>query len=105
MIEFCPECNETGIVAYNAIENGEIIGKCTAECGYEAKIISLKANDDITAEGLMRSILNHCANKGAYIAYVDASLLCPATEKLGFSKDNLSREIPDILTSSCCSCH
>lgn len=104
MIEFIPVKEDGGILIYEAREGDEVTGRCEISFGgYDAKIISL-SGDDITKEGLVRSGLNFCANKGAFLAHIDGKILCPALLRLGFSQNTLTAEIPDVLTSSCCSC-
>lgn len=89
---------------YSAFDEGLEIGTCSfASEGYDMKIVSLCCDDETVAEGLLRSSMNYCAQKGAYLAHITKDLMRPAAEKLGFSDNNLIVEIPEALTS--CSCH
>lgn len=106
MILFKPADEMQNSASYIAADdNNEVCGKCSfGFSGFEMRFTSVDCNDDMVKEGLARSAMNYCANRGAFISMIDADMLSPAFERLGFSKDNLTVEIPDALTSSCCSC-
>lgn len=106
MVSFKP-CNETGGGAFYTArnENGDELGSCSFEyAGFEMRFTSVSCYDDMIREGLARSAMNYCANRGAYVCYLGADMLSPAFIRLGFTKDNLTVEIPDALASTCCAC-
>lgn len=87
------------------LSDGRVCGKCVFHNhGYEMDIDSVEAEDDEIAEGLIRSALNYCANRGTYIAHYLAPDFGRVAEMLGFADDNgkLSGEIPELLKGSCC---
>ncbi|MBR6941457.1 MAG: hypothetical protein IKH65_11670 [Clostridia bacterium] len=95
--------NSAGYVAFD--EAGNEIGKCAFTYNtLEMKFTSISGNNESVVEGLARSAMNYCANRGVYLATVTAGMLSPAFIKLGFSADELTREIPEVLTSTCCGC-
>lgn len=101
MIRFIPyETNKM-----KAFEADSEIGTISFEInGFDMTIKSLSADDDIIAEGLIRSALNYGANRGAYIAKVGNGIYENVFRRLGFKGDNiLSAEIPEALTGCCCS--
>ncbi len=101
MIRFIP----SELNAMKAFDADNEIGYATFEIqGYEMIIKTLTAYDDIIAEGLIRSVLNYGANRGAYISKVRNGLYENVFRKLGFKGEEiLSSEIPEALTGSCCS--
>lgn len=115
MIEFKPviesdksDCEYkdiNGFFGYIAIEDGKKeVGNCLSRLdGYSMCIISLSAQDSLTAQGLLRSALNFGANRGAYIAKVDEDSAASIAESMGFQyKDGvLTGEIPEILAGGC----
>ena len=105
MISFRKSREENGVTVFEACEEGRTLGECGFEfipCGM--RFTYMDCGDDITAEGLARSSMNYCANRGSYIACIPESLLSPAFRRLGFSETVLTVEIPDALASSCCNC-
>ncbi len=102
MIRFIPFETDT----MKAFEADKEIGTATfALSGFQMTIKTLNASDDIIAEGLIRSVLNFGANRGAYIAEVNKGIYENVFRKLGFKGGEiLSAEIPEALTGSCCSC-
>ena len=101
MIRFIPFENDT----MKAFEADTEIGAATFDInGFEMTVKTLKASDDIIAEGLIRSVLNYGANRGAYIAKVSSCIYENVFRRLGFKGENpLSAEIPEALTGCCCS--
>jgi len=90
-----------GFFGYIAIEDGvKEVGNCLSRLdGYCINILSLSADDSITAEGLIRSALNFGANRGAYIAKMTEVSASSIAESMGFQyKDGvLTGEIPELL--------
>ncbi|MBQ7549277.1 MAG: hypothetical protein IJT03_06190 [Clostridia bacterium] len=87
------------------LSDGRVCGKCIFHNnGYEMDIDSVEAEDDEIAEGLIRSALNYCANRGTYIAHYLAPGFGRVAEMLGFADDDgtPSGEIPELLRGSCC---
>ena len=104
MFEFKPEFSD-GIVTYTAVEDGIVSGNCSVKIsGIYAILLSVECEDVLLQEGLLRSALNFAANRGAFVADIPADKLCPGAERLGFTANKTEREIPDVLTGSCCSC-
>ncbi len=103
MIRFVPFETDT----MKAFEADNEIGTATfAVNGFEMTLKTLNATDDIIAEGLIRSVLNYGANRGAYMAKVEKGIYENVFRKLGFKGEELlSAEIPEALTGSCCSCN
>jgi hypothetical protein len=101
MIRFIPF--ETD--AMKAFESDNEIGTSTFEIdGFDMTLKTLTAADDIIAEGLIRSVLNYGANRGAYIAKVESGIFENVFRKLGFKGEGiLLAEIPEALTGCCCS--
>ena len=105
MISFKKSREENGRTVFEAREEDRMLGECEFEfipCGM--KFTRMDCGDDITAEGLARSSMNYCANRGSYISCIPEGLLSPAFRRLGFSETVLTVEIPDALASSCCGC-
>lgn len=104
MISFKPAEARGDVLAYGAYdENAAECGMCRfALGGYDMKILSVEG-EDIICEGLLRSSMNFCAQRGAYIAHFEPEII-PAAVRLGFSAEKTAVEIPDALASSCCSC-
>lgn len=102
MILFKPVVTDGDILCYAALdENNEKCGECTFTLGgYNMCVLSLEGEDTVK-EGLLRSSLNFCANRGAYLAELKCGVT-PAAERLGFNENVLIREIPDALASTCC---
>lgn len=102
MIKFLPFENE-GLFGMKAFENDSQLGYCTFTLGgYEMKFEEICCDDDIIIEGLARAAMNFAANKNAYIAKADKTLLCAPLKRLGFVGDEvMSVEIPEALTSGC----
>lgn len=94
-----------GYIAYDESEN---------DCGYIAfyldrysmEIFDIEVfdGDAETYEGLIRSALNYCGNRNAYVAYYSAENAQDVAQMLGFEKkeDRLYGEIPFLLQGHCC---
>ena len=107
MIIFKPADETQNSASYIARDdNGEIKGRCSfTYVGFEMRFTSVSCDDDSVKEGLARSAMNYCANRGSFTAMITADMLSPAFERLGFSGNRFTVEIPDALSSSCCSCN
>ncbi len=74
--------------------------------GYSMEIIDASVYDEDaeTYEGLIRSALNYCGNRYAYVAYYSAKNALNVAKMLGFEKksDRLYGEIPFLLQGHCC---
>ncbi|MCQ2481404.1 MAG: hypothetical protein MJ121_04735 [Clostridia bacterium] len=105
MIEFKPLNEMQGSASYIAADGDEKLGfaEFTYQ-GFEMKFTSLECADDSVKEGLMRSAMNYCANRMSYTSTIKAEMLCPAANRLGFTSDKLTVEIPEALASTCCAC-
>lgn len=87
------------------LSDDRVCGKCIFHNnGYEMDIDSVEAEDDEIAEGLIRSALNYCANRGTYIAHYLAADFGHIAEMLGFAAEGgaPTGEIPELLKGSCC---
>ncbi len=104
MIEFKPKIQgET--VEYTSVENGKVTGHITLTYHQTACAVKqIEADNDETAEGLIRSALNAAANRSAYTAVYEPAAFCHVAAALGFQKegDKLTGEIPFLLTGTCC---
>lgn len=118
MIEFKPAVNEEllkslnldeksgNTVCYTAYEGGSERGYCV--CLIEntsARIIFLQFSDETpyVGEGLIKSVLNYAAGKGAYIAQCSEDVRKNHVLPYGFNlTDNgYTGEIPEILMGKC----
>lgn len=95
------------IISYTAFENGEKIGKCRC-CvkGTFARItfLDFSVTMPYVGEGLIKSVLNCAAAKGAYIAKCGADVKGTCTLPFGFNftEGEYTGEIPEILMGKCC---
>ena len=84
MIRFIPFENN-GIAGMKAVENDKDIGSCTFKInGFDMTFLSVDCSDDIIVEGLARAAMNYAANRYAYIAKINKSIVLPAFIRLGF---------------------
>lgn len=94
--------------AYRGIDmNGRSVGCCLFSVdGYNCYIHSIVCDfeDKLLVEGFIRSALNFCANRNAYMAYCDIDKISSVLTLLGFEKndDVFSGDIPSLLKGSCC---
>ncbi len=88
-------------------ESNNEVGKCLM-CvdGYNCYILSVECDkqDNLLVEGFLRSALNFCANRSAYMAHCELKDISDVLNLLGFeNKDNVySGDIPTLLKGSCC---
>ncbi len=88
-------------------ENGSHVGKCLFSIDrYNCYIISVDCDysDKLLVEGYVRSALNFCANRSAYMAHCEINEISDVLLMLGFEKKNntYSGDIPTLLKGSCC---
>ena len=106
MIYFRPEINgNTAVIS--ALDGESVSGGCKVSVNsYECVLsdITVADNDELLAEGLIRSALNFAANRGAYIAKCSQSEFDGVLKMLGFAANGgeYSGEIPELLKGSCC---
>lgn len=88
-------------------EDGSLVGKCLFSIDrYNCYIISVDCDysDKLLVEGYVRSALNFCANRSAYMAHCEINEISDVLLMLGFEKKNgiYSGDIPTLLKGSCC---
>lgn len=106
MITFLPD-HRPDFQCYRAYEKETETGNCTYRLeGYRMVFLSMKCDDDITAEGLARAAMNSAANNNAYLAVISKELFRPAFARLGFKdEDGSFVEIPEALAGGCSCSH
>jgi hypothetical protein len=87
--------------------NNKPMGKCLVKIdGYRCYILSIECDfsDKLLVEGFLRSGLNYCANRNAYMCYCELEDVSDVLTHLGFEKTNdvYSGDIPTLLKGSCC---
>lgn len=93
------------LCTFTAFDDDKVCGACSfVNDGYTMHFESIKCGDDTVLEGLVRSSMNFCANRGCYLSVIKEDMLAPAFRRLGFSEKELTVEIPEALTSSACGC-
>ena len=103
--KFCPD---TTYGAYIGIdEEGNYVGKCLMSIdGYKCtvEIVECDYSDKLLVEGFLRSALNYCANRNAYMAYCKFDEISDVLLHLGFENNDgiYSGDIPSLLKGSCC---
>ncbi len=105
MIEFKPDIKDN-IVIYNAFENGKETGRITLVFEKtRSEIKFIEADNDETAEGLIRSALTAAANRNVFSCVYEPQEFKTIALNLGFADNNgkLYGEIPFLL-SGCCGC-
>ncbi len=103
MIEFRPDITD-GEVSYAAFESGENVGSARLTfSGTRCELMSVGAEDEETAEGLIRACLNAAGNRGAYSCLYKADAFSGVARSLGFedSPQGLYGEIPFVLAGCC----
>lgn len=95
-----------GYIGYD--ESNNAVGKCLVEInGYKCHISAVECDfsDKLLTEGFIRSALNFCANRNAYMAYCEQETISDILLTLGFEKNSeniYSGDIPTLLKGSCC---
>ena len=100
--------NEIIYGAYLGIdEDGTNVGSCLMsidayKCNIE--LIECDYSDKLLVEGFLRSALNFCANRNAYMAYCKIHEISDVLSHLGFENNDgvYSGDIPTLLKGSCC---
>ena len=107
MIEFKPEINGK-TVNYSSYENNENTGcvNLTLDSSTHSTLQAIKAINDETAEGLIRSALTAAANRNIFSCNYLSLEFAEVAIRLGFVERNgvLYGEIPFLL-SGCCGCN
>ncbi|MBR5246634.1 MAG: hypothetical protein IKV25_04600 [Clostridia bacterium] len=88
-------------------EDGNQLGSCLMSMfGYKCyiEIIECDYSDKLLVEGFLRSALNFCANRNAYMAYCNLEEISDVLLHLGFENNDCvySGDIPSLLKGSCC---
>lgn len=107
MIEFKPDIKDN-LVIYRSYENDEMTGRVTLtlDTATRSTLHLVEANNDETAEGLIRSALTAAANRNIFACDYKAESYKNIAVRLGFEDKNgsLYGEIPFLL-SGCCGCN
>ena len=88
-------------------EESNEVGKCLVKTdGYNCYFLNVECDysDKLLVEGFLRSGLNYCANRNAYMCYCEIDDICDVLLHLGFENTNgiYSGDIPTLLKGSCC---
>jgi hypothetical protein len=88
-------------------EDLSVVGKCLVKIDkYNCYVLSVECdyNDKLLVEGFLRSGLNYCANRNAYMCYCEIEEISDVLKHLGFEYKNgvYSGDIPTLLKGSCC---
>ncbi len=106
MIEFKPDINDN-IIIYRSFEEGKQTGRVTLtlDSSTHCTLRLIEADNDETAEGLIRSALTAAANRNSFACNYITAEFSSVARALGFSdRENvLYGEIPFLL-SGCCGC-
>ena len=83
------------------------VGKCLVKIdGYNCYFLQVECDfsDKLLVEGFLRSGLNYCANRNAYICHCKIDVISDVLLHLGFENINgvYSGDIPTLLKGSCC---
>lgn len=88
-------------------EESNEVGKCLVKIdGYNCYFLQLECDysDKLLVEGFLRSGLNYCANRNAYMCHCEISEISDVLKHLGYEYKNgvYSGDIPTLLKGSCC---
>lgn len=88
-------------------EESNEVGRCLVKIkGYNCYFLDVECDysDKLLIEGFLRSGLNYCANRNAYMCYCDINEITDVLKHLGFENNNgiFSGDIPTLLKGSCC---
>ncbi len=88
-------------------EESNEVGKCLVKIdGYNCYFLEIECDfsDKLLVEGFLRSGLNYCANRNAYMCYCEINEISDVLIYLGFENINgvYSGDIPTLLKGSCC---
>ncbi len=106
MIEFKPQIKDN-LVIYSSYENDKQTGRVTLtlDTATRSTLHLVEADNDETAEGLIRSALTAAANRNIFACDYIAENYKEIAKRLGFTdnKGKLYGEIPFLL-GGCCGC-
>ncbi len=88
-------------------EDSNEVGRCLVKIDkYKCYFLSVECDysDGLLVEGFLRSGLNYCANRNAYMCYCEIEAISNVLKHLGFEYKNgvYSGDIPTLLKGSCC---
>ena len=88
-------------------EDSSIVGNCLVKIDkYNCYVLSVECDysDKLLVEGFLRSGLNYCANRNAYMCHCEIEEINDVLKHLGFEFKNgvYSGDIPTLLKGSCC---
>ena len=88
-------------------EKSSVVGNCLVKIDkYNCYVLSVECdyNDKLLVEGFLRSGLNYCANRNAYMCHCEIEEISDVLKYLGFEYKNgvYSGDIPTLLKGSCC---
>ena len=88
-------------------EDSSIVGNCLVKIDkYNCYVLSVECDysDKLLVEGFLRSGLNYCANRNAYMCHCEIEEISDVLKYLGFEYKNgvYSGDIPTLLKGSCC---
>ena len=88
-------------------EDSSIVGNCLVKIDkYNCYVLSVECDysDKLLVEGFLRSGLNYCANRNAYMCHCEIEEISDVLKHLGFEYKNgvYSGDIPTLLKGSCC---
>lgn len=101
-------CTDVVYGAYIGVdEEQNVVGKCLMSIdGYKCiiEVLECDISDKLLVEGFLRSALNFCANRNAYMAYCKINKISDVLLHLGFENNDgvYSGDIPSLLKGSCC---
>lgn len=106
---FGNEGKKSGAAAFVAIEQEQILGKALfflekQTCTIQEILFENEKNSMLYAEGLIRSLLNFSAHRGAYVAVCSLQSYKDLLQSLHFHEENGTYigDIPEILTCTSC---
>ncbi|MCR5151025.1 MAG: hypothetical protein K6B52_07350 [Clostridiales bacterium] len=106
MLEFKLTADNSPRFVFSCFDSdGSAQGECVFDVnGYETTVYNIRCEDEIIAEGLLRSSLNFAAGRNSYIAFYKSVSHVLMAERIGFKpdKNGLQAEIPDILMHCAC---
>lgn len=88
-------------------EKSSVVGNCLVKIDkYNCYVLSVECDysDKLLVEGFLRSGLNYCANRNAYMCHCEIEEISDVLKHLGFEYKNgvYSGDIPTLLKGSCC---
>lgn len=88
-------------------EDSNEVGRCLVKIDkYNCYFLEVECDysDELLVEGFLRSGLNYCANRNAYMCHCKIEKISDVLKHLGFEYKNgvYSGDIPTLLKGSCC---